>query len=909
MLCTCFNSVGFNWLASPAATELEMVVMDWLAHMLKLPKSFMFQGTGGGVIQGTTSDSILCTLVAARDRALENVGVDNIGKLVVYGSDQTHSTYTKACKLAGIYPRNIRSVPAGSDTCFAMSPVALRKVIDADVAAGLVPLYLCVTVGTTSTTAVDPLEDLADVANDYGVWVHVDAAYGGSACICPEFRHYLDGIELVDSLSLSPHKWLLSYLDCCCLWVKKPGLLVKALSTNPEYLRNKPSESDSVVDYKDWQVGWPKMFEGFMKSDPRFELVVPRIFSLVCFRLNPHPGSYPDFLELLNKKLLEWVNSTGGLYMTHTVAGGLYMLRFAVGATLTEESHVVAAWKLIKEGADVLLRTWVSEMWPHYSLPLERALSSSIKFGSENKDPFSCRLCVSWLVSRLNGGGEISAVGMFFEMGRGSRRSTVGVIVVVLLLCVGDKVLLNVDFGRVGWNGSGGYYAPSIKWVTPIASVRVRERESLRWVIKVSWTRIGVNKAAMKFAHDRGHWNLVSHRCHCKGNAVKVEGGKLYTLVGINPLEFEVLLGSWVLVVGGGGERIGGKRVNVRLFVGWSAVAKLIKLDLWASLIYFWRRDLERWKSDPWGGSIMEGGLGGRAQSKERDDDKAAELYKSLYVEAFQSSNSDELAVDVMASPSDMFDFLLNVHEHVRALEGTSNPVVTSILGCDDANFVSIEDDMVEEAPNPTQKQKRKLPPKEHKPKREKYISPCWDHFNKLDKDGVRWAECEECEDGDDGTPIQRQRGSGSHRVPILPTKLDWKNCRMFVKFLKLFYDATKKFSASFFVTSNTFFDEIISIEMAIAKLIKNYDPLLSQMALNMQKKFDKYWGWNGGKKNDNINFLVYVAVVLDPRFKLRWVKFCLDKSKGVEVGEAMEKLVKSKLNELYDAYAKRERS
>ena len=163
--------------------------------------------------------------------------------------------------------------------------------------------------------------------------------------------------------------------------------------------------------------------------------------------------------------------------------------------------------------------------------------------------------------------------------------------------------------------------------------------------------------------------------------------------------------------------------------------------------------------------------------------------------------------------------------------------------------------------------------------------------------------EGEECEDGDDGTPIQRQRGSGSHRVPILPTKLDWKNCRMFVKFLKLFYDATKKFSASLFVTSNTFFDEIISIEMAIAKLIKNYDPLLSQMALNMQKKFDKYWGWNGGK-NDNINFLVYVAVVLDPRFKLRWVKFCLDKSKGVEVGEAMEKLVKSKLNELYDAYA-----
>lgn len=386
MLCTCFNSVGFNWLASPAATELEMVVMDWLANMLRLPKSFMFSGSGGGVIQGTTSEAIICTLIAARDRALEIIGHHNIGKLVVYGSDQTHSTYTKACKLAGIFPCNIRIIPTSRDTNFSLSPAALRGVIESDVAAGLLPLFLCATVGTTSTTAVDPVSHLADVAADYNIWLHVDAAYAGSACICPEFRHHLDGVERADSLSLSPHKWLLTYLDCCCLWVKEPGLLVKALSTNPEYLRNKRSDHDMVVDYKDWQIGtgrrfrslrlWlvlrsygvanlqahirsdvrlAKMFEELVRSDPRFEIPVPRMFSLVCFRFNPHKESEPHCTEVLNMKLLECVNSTGRAYMSHTVAGEVYVLRFAVGATLTEDRHVASAWKLIQDSADALL--------------------------------------------------------------------------------------------------------------------------------------------------------------------------------------------------------------------------------------------------------------------------------------------------------------------------------------------------------------------------------------------------------------------------------------------------------------------------------------------------------------------------------------------------------------------------
>lgn len=216
----------------------------------------------------------------------------------------------------------------------------------------------------------------------------MDAAYAGSACICPEFRHYLNGVERVDSLSLAPHKWLLTYLDCCCLWVKNPSLLTKTLSTNPEYLKNKLSESNSVVDYKDWQIGtgrrfkslrlWfvlrtygtinlqnhirsdicmARTFENLVKSDTRFEIVAPANFALVCFRFNPNRKFNPEQIEGLNRELLERVNSTGRVYITHTIAGGIYMLRFAVGTTLTEERHVIAGWEVIKEQAEVISMT------------------------------------------------------------------------------------------------------------------------------------------------------------------------------------------------------------------------------------------------------------------------------------------------------------------------------------------------------------------------------------------------------------------------------------------------------------------------------------------------------------------------------------------------------------------------
>jgi aromatic-L-amino-acid decarboxylase len=407
MLSAGFNVVGFNWISSPAATELETIVVDWLGQMLKLPKSFLFSGNGGGVLQGTTCEAILCTLVAARDQMLCRIGRDNMGKLVVYGSDQTHIALQKAANIAGIHPNNFRAIKTTKSTSFALSPDSLQSEICKDIESGLVPLFLCATVGTTSSAAVDPLGSLCNVAKDYGIWVHVDAAYAGSACICPEFRHFMDGVEGANSFSLNAHKWFLTTLDCCCLWVKDPSALVKSLSTNPEYLRNKATDSRQVVDYKDWQIAlsrrfralklWfvlrsygvanlrnfmrshvemAKLFEGLVAMDKRFEIVLPRYFAMVCFRVSPIAMGRPkaahengnvdekkkvnveeESSNEVNQKLLESINMSGRVYMAHAMVGNVYVIRFAVGATLVEERHVIMAWKVVQDHATAILST------------------------------------------------------------------------------------------------------------------------------------------------------------------------------------------------------------------------------------------------------------------------------------------------------------------------------------------------------------------------------------------------------------------------------------------------------------------------------------------------------------------------------------------------------------------------
>ncbi|KAI3890928.1 hypothetical protein MKW92_039095 [Papaver armeniacum] len=390
---------GFNGKSSPAATELENIVMNWLAKMLTLPKSFMFSSDGssggGGVLQGTTCEAILCPLTTARDKMLNEIGRQNINKLVVYASDQTHCALQTAAQIAGINPKNYRVIATSKSTNFGLSPDSLQSTILADIKSGLVPLFLCASVGTITSTAVDPIGPLSEVAKIYGVWVHVDAAYAGSACICPEFRHFIDGVEEADSFSLNPDKWFfMTTLDCCCLWVKDFDSLAKTLSTNQEYL-NKAAESEKVTVYKERQaalsqrfrsmklwlvlrrygianlrtflrshVEMAKKFQELIGMDNRFEIVVPRTFSMVCFRLKPTGIFKQKIVENehieaqtneINAKLLESVNASGQIYMTHAVVGGVYMIRFAVEETLTEERHVTEGWKVVQEHTDAIL--------------------------------------------------------------------------------------------------------------------------------------------------------------------------------------------------------------------------------------------------------------------------------------------------------------------------------------------------------------------------------------------------------------------------------------------------------------------------------------------------------------------------------------------------------------------------
>ncbi|XP_062019397.1 phenylacetaldehyde synthase isoform X1 [Rosa rugosa] len=387
MLSAGLNIVGFSWVTSPAATELEMIVLDWLAKLIKLPDEFLSAGQGGGVIQGTASEAVLVVILAARDKILRRVGKNALEKLVVYASDQTHSALQKACQIAGIHPENCRTLSTDSTTNYALSPSVLNEAISNDITSGLIPFFLCGTVGTTSSTAVDPLGELGKIAKSNEMWFHVDAAYAGSACICPEYRHYIDGVEKADSFNMNAHKWFLTNFDCSVLWIKDRNALVQALSTNPEFLKNKSSEANMVVDYKDWQVPlgrrfrslklWmvlrlygleslqsyirnhinlAKKFEELVAQDPRFEIVTPRLYSLVCFRLLPPHGN-EACASKLNNDLLDAVNSTGKIFISHTVLSGIYILRFAVGAPLTEEKHVNAAWKVLQDEASALLAT------------------------------------------------------------------------------------------------------------------------------------------------------------------------------------------------------------------------------------------------------------------------------------------------------------------------------------------------------------------------------------------------------------------------------------------------------------------------------------------------------------------------------------------------------------------------
>src|SRR6266853_2694580 len=234
---------GMLWSTSPACTELETHVLDWLVPMLGLPEKFLSSSTGGGVIQDTASSAVLCALLAGRERATNftsnQKGCD--GRLVAYASSETHSSLEKAAMIAGIGRANLRLIDV--DENFAMRPEALARQIETDKRAGLIPCFVCATVGTTSSNAIDPVAEIGRICRQHNLWVHVDAAMSGTAALCPEFRFINDGVELADSYSFNPHKWMFTNFDCNCFYVADRAALIKTLSVLPEYLRNEATES------------------------------------------------------------------------------------------------------------------------------------------------------------------------------------------------------------------------------------------------------------------------------------------------------------------------------------------------------------------------------------------------------------------------------------------------------------------------------------------------------------------------------------------------------------------------------------------------------------------------------------------------------------------------------------------
>ncbi len=348
--------------------------MDWMAEMLALPERFKSSSSGGGAIQDSASSATLCALLAARERATglasNERGCD--GRLVAYASTQAHSSVEKAVKIAGLGRQNLRFIDV--DECYAMRPDRLRQQIQQDRQAGLLPCFVTATLGTTSSNAFDPLPEIGVICQQEGLWLHVDGAMAGTAAICPEFRLLQAGLELADSYCTNPHKWMFTNFDCDCFFVADRADLIRALSVLPEYLRNQATESGAVIDYRDWQVSLGRRFRalklwfviryygveglqyhirrhvalaqefaGWVAASPDFELAAPAPLNLVCFR---HKRG-DDF----NRRLMERLNSSGFLYLTHTVLDGKFTLRLCVGQTQTEERHVRQAWDYLQDYA------------------------------------------------------------------------------------------------------------------------------------------------------------------------------------------------------------------------------------------------------------------------------------------------------------------------------------------------------------------------------------------------------------------------------------------------------------------------------------------------------------------------------------------------------------------------------
>ena len=376
MLTATLGAQCMLWQTSPAATELETRVLDWLRQMAGLPDGFT------GVIQDSASSAILCALLTARERATgwraNDEGVNAVGPLKVYCSTETHSATEKGAKIAGLGMRNVRKIAV--DDRFAMRPDALEAAIREDLAAGATPICVVASLGTTGVGAMDPLRPIGEACRRHGVWLHVDAAWAGSALILSEHRGLLDGIEHVDSFVFNPHKWLFTNFDCSAHYVRDPDALVRTLEILPAFLKTR--ERGHVTDYRDWSVQLGRRFRAlklwfvirsygvaelrrmvaahielareaaeWIAAAPDFELMAPRSLALVNFRYHPHGLDDAAALDRLNERLLEALNDSGALYLTPNRVHDAYAIRLAIGQTATRRRHVEAAWTKIQETA------------------------------------------------------------------------------------------------------------------------------------------------------------------------------------------------------------------------------------------------------------------------------------------------------------------------------------------------------------------------------------------------------------------------------------------------------------------------------------------------------------------------------------------------------------------------------
>ena len=381
MLTATLGVQGMKWETSPAATELEERMMEWLGDGIGIPKQW------AGVIQDSASMATLSAILTARERLskyqINEEGFEGFTKLRVYCSDQTHSSIEKGAKIAGVGKSNVIKIPTNEQ--LEMRSDLLQQQIESDIKQGYQPLCIVAALGTTGTMAMDPLEEIGMLAEKHNIWLHVDAAYAGAAFLLPEFQDLMKGIEKADSFVFNPHKWLFTNFDCTAYFVKDKKGLLNTFSILPEYLK---TASDGLVNnYCDWGIPLGRRFrslklwfvmrhygleglqimlrlhielatwlEAELKKKPTFEMVVPRSMNLICFRYMPEGVEDQGQLNTINEKLLQSLNATGELYLTHTKIDGKYTLRMSIGQTNVAKSHVEKAWETIQKVADEITR-------------------------------------------------------------------------------------------------------------------------------------------------------------------------------------------------------------------------------------------------------------------------------------------------------------------------------------------------------------------------------------------------------------------------------------------------------------------------------------------------------------------------------------------------------------------------